>query len=254
MKTTLQVLSFIFLVSLPLSSRAQNAYSSNDGPAVLLQMTYGGQLPAGNLAERFAPYSTVGGGIEFLSNSNWFFGVDINYHFGQEVKENVLASLQSPQGLIYGDNQEVAFVQLRMRGLQVGPTFGRLFGVSKKNERTGIRVALGVHYYQHKVRIQDDPQSFVGQLAGDYKKGYDRFTNGIAMAQFIGYQHMAKNRRANFIIGFDFLQGFTEGRRVVNFDTQTSDRGVRRFDAALGFRAGWTLPLYIERDPSKLYY
>lgn len=254
MKTFIRNLLCILMAVGPLCSYAQDAYSSNDGPAILINMTYGGQLPGGDLAERFASYFTVGGGVEYLSNSNWFFGVDINYHYGQEVKENVLASLQSPEGLIYGDNQEPAFVQLRMRALQVGPVVGRLISLSKKNARSGLRLSLGVHYYQHKIRVQDDPQSFVGQLAGDYKKGYDRYSNGIALAQFVGYQHLSKNRRANFFVGFDFLQGFTQGRRTINFDTEISELGVARLDLGYGFRLGWTLPLYIERDPSKLYY
>jgi hypothetical protein len=107
--------------------------------------------------------------------------------------------------------------------------------------------------FQHKIRIQDDPQVVVSSLAGDYKKGYDRLTNGLAITEFIGYQHFAKNRLINFYAGIELTQGFTQNRRDYNFDTFERD-DAKRFDGLVGFKLGWVLPFYLSDNPDEIFY
>jgi hypothetical protein len=114
-------------------------------------------------------------------------------------------------------------------------------------------VTLGAGFLQHKVRIQDDPTRNVPQLSKEYKKGYDRLTNGWALTQFIGYQKLANDRRLNFFFGIESMQAFTAGRRSFNFDTQSTDND-NRIDLSFGFRAGWILPFYYGKGQDEISY
>ena len=89
-------------------------------------------------------------------------------------------------------------------------------------------------------------------LSGDYKKGYDRLTNGLTLKQFIGYQHLDPNLRLNFFAGFEFLEGFTRSRRDFDFDTRRKDQ-TDRLDLLWGFRVGLVLPFYFSGDRDIFY-
>jgi hypothetical protein len=93
----------------------------------------------------------------------------------------------------------------------------------------------------------------VPQLTGNYKKGYDRLTNGLAINEFIGYQMLSTNKRVNFYFGFEFTQGFTQSRRDFDFDTRSADT-QKRFDSLMGIRAGWILPFYVGKGAAEIYY
>ena len=56
----------------------------------------------------------------------------------------------------------------------------------------------------------------------------------------------------NFFGGFEFTQGFLQGRRVWLYDLEKPGTG-NRLDLLSGFRIGWTLPLY-KRTPNEFYY
>jgi hypothetical protein len=62
---------------------------------------------------------------------------------------------------------------------------------------------------------------------------------------------MDNQRLANFYVGLEAIQGFTQSRRDLNFDTGISDTQPR-LDMLFGIRAGWVIHLY-SREP-QLYY
>ena len=226
---------------------------SNEGSLLLVNFLYGGHLPGGDLADRFGGNSSTGGMVDFLTKGNLILGLQSNFYFGPNVNTDVLETLRDGEGAIFGDDGGIAELRLRERGLYIGGHVGKIFSISESNKRSGIRVTLGGGFLRHKIRIQDDPQVFVTTLSGDYKKGYDRLTNGLALMEFIGYQYLAKNRRINFLAGFEFSQGFTESRRTFNFDTRSGEPGTR-LDLLFGFRIGWTLPLFIGENPDEIRY
>lgn len=229
--------------------------SSKEPQSVLLsKFTYGAQLPAGTLQERFGPNFIAGGGLDWQWGAkNWVLGLDAQYLFGNEVKEDPLAGLRTKEGYIIGNDREVADIPLRERGFYVGLTAGRVFPVnSVQSTRAGWRFNLGLGFLQHKIRIQDDPQRSVLNLNDTYKKGYDRLSNGLAFQQFFGYQALSKDRRSNFLAGLELLQGFTRSRRSFDFATQTRDQ-QKRVDLLIGIRLGWILPFYIEKAED-IYY
>ena len=225
----------------------------NDGHILLAHFKFAVQVPGGELSERFGVNQNVGGALEWMHESNWILGLESNLLFGTDVKEDPLAGLRDENGLIFGDFGEPASIQLRQRGLQLGAYLGGLLPLSAGNRRAGIRFTLGAGILQHKIRIQNDPQVFVSILSDDYKKGYDRLTQGLALKQFVGYQYLSKNRRINFFAGLEFGQAFTRSRRDFNFDTMQKDDS-KRTDLLFGLRIGWTLPFYLAQNPDEIFY
>lgn len=246
-------IKLILLLSLFLCFSFQS-YGQNKGNALLLTINYGNQFPQKDLKPRFGNNLTVGFNLEYLTaKSNLIFGLQSSLIFGNEVKENVLSTLQNENGIIYNNNFSNATVDLRERGFYSGAYIGKLFGLLKENKRFGIRVQLGAGLLQHKIRIQVDPNSFVTELTDEGQKGYDRLTNGLALQQFVGYQHHSKNRLINFYAGFEFIEGFTMNRRNINVDTGLTDT-AERLDLLVGFRLGWTLPFYLGEKADTIYY
>jgi len=215
-------------------------------------IAYTFQTPSADLAARFGNSYEVDLSSDFITKKNFIFGMRGGILAGVVVHEDVLANLRDPDGFLIGNNQAWASVALRERGWYVGGRVGKLFPIIKK-QRSGIRVTLGAGLLQHKIRIQDDGQS-APQIACDYIKGYDRLTNGLAFTQFVGYQHLSRNRRINFHAGFEFVEGFTQNRRDYDFDTMMKDE-TKRVDVLLGFKLAWTLvPIYFGDAPDDIYY
>lgn len=238
----------VWLAFLPLLAGAQKfpehlppEEPRNKGNAILVHLGLGFHGAGGDLRERFGNAGSFGSGVEWMSErGNYILGLNGNYFFGQEVKDDPLAILRTPEGDIIGSDQTLASVALRERGWFLGGHMGKLFAFSGK--RAGLRCTLGAGWFQHKIRVQDDTNT-VTQLTGDYRKGYDRLCGGLGLQQFIGWQNLAANRRANWFIGFEFHQGFTQTRRDWDFNDMRKLEG-NRLDLRFGIRACWTLPFY----------
>jgi hypothetical protein len=224
----------------------------NSGPAFLLHFSYGPQLPFGDLEARYGQNWSAEIAGEYMLDQNWFFGAHGQFLFGSTVKENVLANLRTSNGLLIGNDRSPANIQLRQRGSYYGLRVGRLIGMSKKNPRSGIRIALGAGLLQHRIRLQGDPARDVPQIEDEYAKGYDRLTNGLALHQFIGYQNIGINNGIHFIAGFEFFEGFTQSRRSFDFDTRQQDL-TERLDILVGFRVGVTLPFFLGNAEDVFY-
>ncbi|MCC6410963.1 MAG: hypothetical protein IT270_04855 [Saprospiraceae bacterium] len=252
-----------FLVLLPMllamftDARAQKRFPEhpegtdfrNKGSAILLHLNGGFHIPAGDMADRFGSDGSAGLGLERLGENNWIIGGETYYFFGGQVKEDPLDILRTPEGEIIGNDRLVASVVLRERGFYAGALVGRMFPI--EGTRSGLRVTLGAGWLQHKIRVQDDSRT-VTQLTGDYLKGYDRLTAGLALNEFIGYQSLGAQGRINWYAGFEFNQGFTNTRREWDFsDRRKLDEN--RLDLRIGIRFGWTLPFYTSMQ-EKIYY
>lgn len=249
MRFILIALAIIFSHSLS----AQEA-TLNEGHAVLINFTFGGQLPGGDLYDRFGANLNIGGRADYLTEkNNLIFGLEGYFLFGNTVKEDVLASLRTPNGLIISNDRTPTEVPLRERGFYIGGSIGKLFSLSQTNPRSGIRATVGVGLLQHKIRIQDDPVRQFAQLSEDYKKGYDRLSNGLAFNEFIGYQYLSLDKRINFYAGFEFTQALTQSRRDFNFDTRSQDT-TERLDLLWGIRVGWVIPVYFGKTAREIYY
>ena len=231
-----------FILCWTISSIAQPLVVSDEARGLLVNIGFAGQLPGGDLAERFGGNLNVGGSALYMTSKKWLFGAEAGFMFTNALKEDVLANLRTSDGNIIGSSKQYTDVISEQRGYFAGATIGKIVPFKKEDKRSGLKLTLSAGILQHKVRI-DDQFGDVPQLAGEYIKGYDRLTNGFALTEFIGYQHFSKNRLINYFIGFEFTQGFTQSRRTFNYDTMSAETD-NRTDLLYGFRIGWTLPLY----------
>jgi hypothetical protein len=218
----------------------------------MLGGTFAYQIPGGDIADRFGNNFNVGGTFQLKTKKNWIFGVDGNFIFGDDVKENtILDKISTSQGFIIGQGGFYADVLLYERGFMFQAKAGKIFPVIGPNPNSGLMATLGVGLLEHKIRIEDKGNS-APQLSDEYKKGYDRLTNGLSLTEFIGYANFGSHRLVNFQAGFEVTQAFTKSRRNYNFDTMTRD-DKSRFDLLVGIRVAWIIPLY-KRTPRAFYY
>lgn len=252
-KYSLRLITVLITITLAAGALgAQTLGSGNSGKVLLLNFGYGPQMPIGELADRFGSNFAAEVSAEYMTANNWAFGIQGQFLFGSTVNEDVLAGLRTEAGDIIGNDREPADIQLRQRGSYYGLRVGKLIGLAANNDRSGIRINLGAGILQHRIRIQDDPFRGVPQIEGEYEKGYDRLTNGLALHQFIGYQTIGKTNGVNITVGFEFFEGFTQNRRDFNFDTRTADTD-QRLDLLAGFRVSFSLPFY-QGNSEDIYY
>jgi hypothetical protein len=216
-----------------------------------VSVSYAFHLPAGEMVDRFGNSHNIGLGFHIKSKTNWYYGVQASYEFGTKVIEpGLLQNLTLESGYIMDNQGQLSKLSIQQRGFMVTADGGYLFDIIGPNKNSGLLVYGGVGFMQHKIRIEHQ-ENEIPQLEGEYLKGYDRLSNGLALHQFVGYYHMSNNRLINFYIGLEAWEGFTQGRRPIYFDTQEPGDAKRR-DGLGGIRAGWTLHLY--RRMSNGYY
>ena len=208
---------------------------NGQSPLILVNIEFGYNLPAGDYSNRFGGNLGIGGGVQYMTKKNLIYGIQGTYHFGNEVKEDPLSNIRNEDGFLIGNNKIHASIFLRQRALFVGGNIGKLISLSKVNPRSGLRLMLDVGYFQHKIRIQEDPNSFVPIIAGDYKKGWDKMSNGFSLRQFVGYQNLSLDGLLNFYVGFEFMQAFTQNRRMNDFQT-FGKLEESRFDMMVGVK------------------
>lgn len=214
--------------------------------------TFAYQIPGGDLADRFGNNFNVGGTFQWKTKKNWIFGIDGNFIFSDQVKENhILDKISTVQGWVIAQDGMYADVFLYERGFMFSAKAGKIFPLIGPNPNSGLMVTMGAGLLEHKIRIEDKGNRSP-QLSDEYKKGYDRLTNGLSLTEFLGYVNFGNHRLVNFMAGFEFTQAFTRSRRNFNFDTMTRD-DKSRVDLLFGIRVAWIIPLY-KRVPREYYY
>lgn len=240
-----KTLHFIIALLFSVALSAQGlAGARNLDRAVLVNLGYGPFMSAGDLGDRFGSGWSIDGGATWIpKDSNLEFGFRVQYGFGTEVKEDVLAGLRTREGLIIGNQRSPADLQLRQRQLFIGPAVGYTFALGE-NKRAGIHLKTSLGYFFHRIRFQDDVVQVVPQLRDNLRPGYDRLTGGLAIHQFLGYQQLALDRRLNFYIGAEVMAGFTKALRNFDIPTGAPPSTEGRTDIVLGAKAGIIIPLY----------
>ena len=201
------------------------------------------QIPGGDMAVRFGNNMTIGGGFRWKTKANWTLSLEGAYLFGGTIHESgILDGLKDDFGNVINSYGELATVKMFERGYHTSGRVGRIINLPGSNANSGLWVELGAGFLEHWIRIEN-PGNNIPQLMGDYRKGYDRRSNGLALTQFIGYSHLSANQRTNFFFGIEFCQAFTQNRRNTNFDTGLKDTKGRR-DFFYGLKIGWVFPIY----------
>jgi hypothetical protein len=246
-------LGLFFLLLFSNSCFSQRNVTDSIISTPLLGGHYGGNWTQGDLADRFGYLNHVGVLAGYKTSKNWFWGVEGNFIFGNRLRiSDPLVALRDSKGNITDQNGDIAKVLLSARGFNANLTFGKLIPVLSPNVNSGILIHGGVGYLAYKMRI-DTPDHVVPLIELDYRKGYDRFTNGINFHQFIGYLFMANKGFFNMYGGFYIQEGITKNVRSIFFDTPDVPVSKEpRLDVQVGFKLGWIIPVY-KRLPKDYY-
>lgn len=211
-----------------------------------LQFGYNFHVPSGDIAKTYGNFNTVGAGGLFKLKNNWVISGEFNYLFGANILkpqlfDNLITS--GSNGYISSVSSVPANYSVNMRGFTGFVKGGRLFAWNKHNMNSGILVNAGLGFLQHRINIQTQ-QLDIPQLDVNYKKGYDRFSNGLAFSEFIGYSYQSQNRLINFYLGLEFIQATTYNRRGYNYDERAYDKGAKK-DFTTSFKFAWMIPIYL---------
>jgi len=206
------------------------------------------------MAKRFGFSNTVGGDFTYKTSQGFIFGLDYSFIFGEKVlhSEDYFKAIQTSGGFVIDGNGMLAETFLYERGFNLGVILGKQFNIWNNNQNSGPFVQVHAGFMQHYVRIEN-PYKTAPQVNDDYAKLYDRLTNGFSMTEFVGYRFMGNHRLWNFYAGFEFVQGFTMGRRSYNVDDMSTENS-KRLDLLSGVRVGWVIPLYGKTKQEFYYY
>lgn len=210
---------------------------------------YAYHLPSGDMANRFGNNSALTLGFHTKFKSNWYAGVHGNFLFGNKViqEEGFLQNLKVDGNYVLDNDGQIATLVIQERGWCAFADGGRFIPWGNKNTFSGLLITGGFGFLQHKIRIEHQ-ETHIQQLEGDYLKGYDRMTNGPCLRQSIEYIYQSKSGLINFSVGVEGMQGFTRGRRAMNFDTGEVEH-QQRLDQLYGIRICWMLHLYRRMSP-----
>lgn len=243
----------LLLLGMPQRSLAQKSVADSTISMVWLDVSYRGNLPGGDLADRLGFTSLMGLDISYKTSTPLYLTAGVHILFSDSANlQGVLDPLLVPGGLLITDNGLLTDTRTSGTGLAIPLAVGVLLPiVPRPNPNSGLFIEVGGQYLHHKLGIRPIEDEVAG-LSDPYKKGYDRFTSGIGVRQGIGYRYIANDGYVNFAIGLDFGQHFTRSRRTIDFATGQADTS-QRLDLLWGFRVSWSYPLY-QRSPNKAYY
>lgn len=242
-----RICTLIVLAFSAFSSLAQNdLFKEEKSPArkgFIINANGGVDFPAADMADRFGTNYRIGGAILYKTKSNWMFGPKIDFLLGNNIKEDsFLINLTDDDGSLLNQDGQPVGISTYERGYLIGIQGSKIINISKTNSDNGILITTTAGFMQHKINLFDRERT-IPQLRRDYKKGYDRLTNGMFVEQYVGYNYFAKDGLINFHIGLNVTAGFTEGRRDYLFDVQRPDTDSR-LDILFGIRAGWYFPIF----------
>jgi len=211
--------------------------------------------PEGDLKASYGPFGIVNIGAFYKTKSNWLFGTDFTFFFGNQVKINPISALSINSNTMIGNDGYASTITRSFRGLYA-PTLkiGKIFPMpigKRADQNSGFALIGGAGYFAHKIRYADISRN-IPLIQTDLVKGYDRLSTGLGLQETISYLYLSTNRRVNFTLALDLYQGFTQNKRV-NYDL----RGTlpeKRFDFIYALRLAWVLPVYGQRANEFYYY
>jgi hypothetical protein len=215
---------------------------------------YGANWTSGDLAKRYGFLNHIGGLAGYKTNKNWFWGVEGNFIFGNQIRlTNLFDHLVDSFGNITDQNGDIGKVMLYARGFNVNLSVGKVIPVFRDNQNSGIFIHAGSGFLLHKLRVETQDH-VIPTLELEYRKGYDRLATGINTHQFLGYAFLSDRGSLNFYTGFYAMQGFCRDRRTIYFDQPEIpvDQSLR-LDMTYGLKLGWFIPIY-KRKPKDFYF
>jgi hypothetical protein len=248
------VICALLLLFLVLPSRAQKNETDSATSIPMFYGFYGYQWPGADMAAQFGSNSVIGPGFALKTRSNWIYGAEYDFMFGNNVKNglDILKYMLNSEGDVISGDGTPAVVALFERAYTVSAKFGKLFPVLRSDKNSGLFVTAGIGFMSHKVRIEVENNS-APQLKGDYKRGYDRLSGGLMLNQAIGFMYFGKNRLMNFTLSVEVVESWTKSYRDYYFDLMSPPPEGQQFNVLIGPKIAWMLPLR-QRNVNKVYY
>lgn len=217
-----------------------------------MSFSFAQHVPGLDMAKRFGTNSAIGGSFHIKTKTNFYYGVEGTFLFGNNVTEpKLMQNLLTENQEIISNDGEISEVLIQQRGFTLTANAGKIISFGNLNPNSGILLKGGAGWMMHKIRLENQVHT-ITQLEDEYLKGYDRLTSGLVLSQFVGFYYMGNYRFTNFYVGAESYQGFTRGRRTINYDTRTTDDQPRT-ELLVGLRFGWVIHMY-KRTGRDYYY
>lgn len=241
----------LLLVSLS-PARGQESIQDSSIALGLLQISYRGLMPGGDMADRFGYSSALGVDLAWKFENQFYAGIGGHAWFSEAIQDTQLLRNLSTGGFLIGDNGQLTDVRILGSGFVIPIKGGRQFTLPiMPNPNTGFYLEVGGQFLYHHIKM--NPQSeTVSAIDKEYAKGYDRLVYGFGLVEGFGFRYLGSKGYLNFSIGLELSQNFTRGRRSLHFDTGQVGT-EKRLDLLGGLHFSWIFPLY-ERAASAVYY
>jgi hypothetical protein len=245
----------LLLLIISFHARSQQSKAASIASIPSFYGFYGYQWPGGQLEEQFGSNSVIGAGFSWKTGSNWIFGAEYDFIFGNNVKNGmeIFDGLLTSEGIVISGDGTPSVVATFERGNTVGVKFGKLVPVIKSDKNSGIFFTVGGGYMMHKIRIEVQNEN-APQLKGDYKRGYDRLSGGFMLNQALGFMYFGKGRLLNFTVSVEAFEGWNRAYRDYYFDTMAAPDEGRQFDFLIGPKIAWMIPLKPRNAGTYYYY
>ena len=251
MKYVQVIFIFIFLSSSLMAQEKDDPIAPEN--AILISPVISVQIPGGDFAKRFGVGYAFGLSLDYKFKKNWFIGGEGGLLFGTNVKEkDHIVNTLADNGMIITDEGYLDEVNLNLRGGFAKVNLGKSFFFNPAKPSNGLLLKFGLGYLQHKILIDVNKKNSP-QLTGKYAKGYDRFSNGLLLSQYIGLIRLEKGKFVNVALGFEITEAFTQNARPYDFYLQQK-LNETRVDLMYGIKFTWMIPVYIGKSSSSQYY
>lgn len=206
----------------------------------LIIFNYSHQFPLGEISEIFGDNSSMG--IIYLRNNRLLYGLDVNFMFGNNVRnDSLLKSISTEDGYLINSSGELDQVLFYQRGINAHIIIGKSFNSEEKNS-SGVYLYGGIGYLQHKIQLESN-RTNLPQIDQNYIKGYDNLTRGLSTKICIDYMYFSKKTFLKFVVGIEFINAITRKERVYNFVDMNYNASNLQLDQFLGIKTGVIIPI-----------
>jgi len=223
---------------------------------VILTPNFTYNIVLADLKKSFGNNLAIGTDVGVKMKNNWSIDFGFKYLFGGDVHPDVIDStfqrLVCDGHFIASDGRASHEIELEFRGVSFHLQAGKIIPITKRYRNSGIWIKCGVGVTQHFMNIKN-PEEKVQSLRKEYRKGYDKLTLGLSLYQFVGYAHMNKRNLFCMYGGVEFFENFAKRQREFDFSLMKKDDS-KLFEAMIGFKIGWIIPLYKHDTNREFYY
>ena len=227
----------------------------------IIGFNFGLWVPQGAMSDMFkSPMLDFGVSALYKTKTNWLFGIEGSFFFGNDNLKNRKERLQSiytNEGTVIGTGGSDAGVEAFNRGLVGMLQLGKIMPVIKDNPNSGLFVLFGAGVAQNQIVYMPSLEE-APQISEEYAKLYDHQQRGPVISERIGFWYMNdKKTYLNINISFEFTQMWLKSTRNYVIDDYMGIRGKdnnKYFSHIYGIKFSWMVPLEGKTTQEYYYY